>query len=87
MMQEYSWLATIVIGAICGYGAGLIVRGSGLGFIRNVLAGIAGSYVGSLAFAKANIQIAPGIGGTIAIAVIGAVLILTVIGVIRKITA
>jgi uncharacterized membrane protein YeaQ/YmgE (transglycosylase-associated protein family) len=86
-MEQYSFFATIVIGALCGYGAGLIVRGSGMGLIRNILAGIAGSWVGSIMFQKADIQVAPGLGGVIAVAIIGAVVVLTAIGVIRKIVA
>ncbi|MEM7073913.1 MAG: GlsB/YeaQ/YmgE family stress response membrane protein [Pseudomonadota bacterium] len=74
----------ILIGALVGWIASLIAKGGGSGFLGNALIGIGGSYVAFF--------ILPGIGfsldglfGTFVSAVIGAVLLLIVIGLIRKI--
>ena len=46
-------LAALIIGAIAGWLAGLIVRGAGFGLIGNIVVGIIGALGGRLAFAAA----------------------------------
>ena len=41
----FSFIGMIIIGAIAGYIAGLLFKGKGFGFVKNMLLGIAGSVV------------------------------------------
>ena len=55
MLASQSWIAWIVIGAIAGWLAGVLVKGYGYGLIGNIVigilgAGIAGLLAPSLAF-------------------------------------
>ena len=45
-MSLESILIWILLGAVAGWLAGLIVKGHGLGTIGNILVGIAGSFIG-----------------------------------------
>lgn len=75
----------LVIGAIAGFLAGLIVKGYGFGLVGNIVVGIVGAFVGSWLFPRLGI----GFGGDpivaqIITATIGAVILLLVIGVLRR---
>ena len=39
-------LYTLIIGAVCGYIADVLMRDNGFGIIVNIIIGIAGSFVG-----------------------------------------
>ena len=41
---------TIIVGAISGYLAGMLLRGKGFGFLLNILIGIIGGVIGGLIF-------------------------------------
>jgi uncharacterized membrane protein YeaQ/YmgE (transglycosylase-associated protein family) len=83
-METSSIITIILIGAICGWLAGLIVRGYGLGLVGNIVVGICGSFLGTLVFTKLNVHVAAGLGGAIITGVAGAVLVLVALGVVRK---
>lgn len=75
----------LVIGGIAGWLAGLIVRGFGFGILGNIVVGILGAFVGSWALPKVGIVLSAGIVGSILNAMIGAVIILVLIGLIRRV--
>lgn len=70
----------IIIGAIIGYIAGLLMRGGGFGLIGNIVVGIIGSFVGGWLSTQFNIQIGEGLVNTIATGVIGAAVVLFIAG-------
>ena len=78
-------LYTIIIGAICGYIADALMKNNGYGLLINIIIGIAGSFVGSWAFAKLGLTINVGnsILNQIIIGASGAIIILFVLGLIR----
>ena len=41
-----SFIAWLVVGAIAGWGAGLVMSGRGFGILGNILVGIVGSFIG-----------------------------------------
>ena len=78
-------LYTIIIGAIIGWLAGQLWKGHGFGIVGNIIVGILGSVVGGWVFGKTGISI----GGdplisTIITGVIGAIVLLFIIGLIKK---
>jgi uncharacterized membrane protein YeaQ/YmgE (transglycosylase-associated protein family) len=77
-------LAALVIGAIAGWLAGLIVRGAGFGLIGNMVIGIIGALVASWVLPQLHIQLASGTLGAIVDATIGAVIILVVLSLVKR---
>ena len=77
-------LAVLVIGAIAGWLAGLIVRGAGFGLIGNIVIGIIGAFVASWLLPQLGVKF----GGTwmsdIVNATIGAVIVLVILSLVRR---
>jgi uncharacterized membrane protein YeaQ/YmgE (transglycosylase-associated protein family) len=83
-------LSWIVVGLIAGWLAGLIMKGSGFGFLGNIIVGVIGGLLGGW-IASSLLHIGPGMSGinlgSILIAFLGAVvliLILRLLGLGRK---
>jgi uncharacterized membrane protein YeaQ/YmgE (transglycosylase-associated protein family) len=74
----------IVVGAIAGWLAGLIVKGTGFGLIGDIIVGIIGAFIGGWLLGHLGILIAGGIVGAIINATIGAVVLLLVLRLIRR---
>ncbi len=66
-------IITILIGALCGWLAGKIFKGGGLGTILNIIVGIGGGWLGSWLLGGI---IGNGIIGQIIMGTVGAILIL-----------
>ncbi|WP_398470027.1 GlsB/YeaQ/YmgE family stress response membrane protein [Tardiphaga sp.] len=77
-------LAALLIGAIAGWLAGLIVRGAGFGLIGNIVVGIIGALVAGWLLPKLNVTLATGTLGSILDATVGAVVVLVVLSLIRR---
>lgn len=76
-------LIPILIGALVGWIASLIAKGSGSGLLGNILLGIGGSLVASYLLPAIGLPLSGIVGGFIA-SIIGAILLIVVIGLIRK---
>jgi uncharacterized membrane protein YeaQ/YmgE (transglycosylase-associated protein family) len=76
-------LYIILVGAVAGFFAGLIVKGRGLGFLMNLLIGIIGALVGGWLLGALGVT-AYGLLGNIISATIGAVILLLIINLLRK---
>ncbi|MCU7837201.1 MAG: GlsB/YeaQ/YmgE family stress response membrane protein [gamma proteobacterium symbiont of Taylorina sp.] len=83
-MEAQGLIMIILVGAIAGWLAGLIMKGKGMGFIINALLGIVGASVGNYLFSLIGFSIAGGLIGTIFTSTTGAVVLLFIIGVLRK---
>jgi len=70
----------LVIGGVAGWLAGLIVKGYGLGLIGNIAVGIAGAIIAGWLLPHIGFVLLGGILAKILNAVIGAVILLLVIG-------
>ena len=77
-------LYVLFIGLIAGAIAGLIVRGEGFGCLLNIIVGIAGAWIGHWMLPELGIFIYGGFWGNLLTAVIGAVVLLVLLGIIRK---
>jgi uncharacterized membrane protein YeaQ/YmgE (transglycosylase-associated protein family) len=80
-----SLLVFLLVGAIAGWLAGLIVRGFGFGLIGNIVVGIIGALVAGYLFPRLGIGLPGGMIGEILSAVVGAVIVLVIIGLIRRV--
>ena len=78
-----SFLMFLVIGAVAGWLAGQLMKGSGYGLWINLLLGIAGAFVGGFLFQLLGIG-GDGIIMSMIAAVVGAVVLLFVIGKMKK---
>ena len=72
----------LLIGALAGYIAGLIMKGSGFGPAGNILVGIVGAFLGGFLFRLLGI-VAFGLLGQLIFAVLGALLFLWLLTFIR----
>ena len=77
-------LIIIVIGAVAGWLAGQIVRGMGFGLIGNIVVGIVGAFIAGWLLPRIGIVIGGGMIGSIINATIGAVVLLVILGLIRR---
>jgi uncharacterized membrane protein YeaQ/YmgE (transglycosylase-associated protein family) len=77
-------LIILVVGAVAGWLAGLIVRGAGFGLIGDIIIGIIGAFIAGWLFPRLGIHIMSGMIGAIIHATIGAVILLLVIRLIRR---
>jgi uncharacterized membrane protein YeaQ/YmgE (transglycosylase-associated protein family) len=80
-----SLLVFLLVGAIAGWLAGLIVRGFGFGLIGNIVVGIIGALVAGYLFPRLGIGLPGGLIGEILSAAVGAVIVLVIIGLIRRV--
>ncbi len=76
----------LVIGAIAGWLAGLIMKGYGFGLAGNIVVGIIGAFIAGWLLPRIGFVLVGGIVAEIVNAVIGAVILLLVIGFFKKAT-
>jgi uncharacterized membrane protein YeaQ/YmgE (transglycosylase-associated protein family) len=74
----------LVIGAIAGFLAGLIITGYGFGTVGNIIVGILGALVGGALLPRLGLFTGGDIVGQIISATLGAVLLLFLIGLVRR---
>ncbi|MGX5840023.1 GlsB/YeaQ/YmgE family stress response membrane protein [Mesorhizobium sp. ArgA1] len=79
-----SLLIFIIIGAIAGWLAGLIVSGFGFGLIGNIVVGIIGAFIAGWLFPRLGFAIGGGILAAIINATIGAVILLVLVKVLKR---
>jgi len=77
-------IAWLVVGLIAGWLAGLVMKGGGYGIIGDIVIGIIGAFIGGWLFSTLGIATPfGGMGGTIFVAFIGAVVLLFILRLIR----
>jgi uncharacterized membrane protein YeaQ/YmgE (transglycosylase-associated protein family) len=74
----------LIIGAVAGWLAGLIVRGVGFGLIGNIVVGIVGAFIANWLLPRLGILIGGGMIASIINATIGAVVLLVIVGLIKR---
>ncbi len=83
-MDPIGILVWLAIGAVSGWLAGQLVKGSGFGLLGNIIVGIAGAFLGGWLFTQFGASAGGGLIGSIITAVVGAVVLLFLISLIRK---
>ena len=75
----------LAIGALAGWLAGQIVKGHGYGLLSNIVIGIAGSVIGGHLLGFFGIAAGSGLAGSIMTATLGAIALLFLIGLIKRV--
>jgi len=79
-MSAETLLVILLIGAIAGWLAGQIVRGTGFGLVADIALGIVGAFIGTWLLPQLGIRVGTGIVSAIIAATIGAILLLVILG-------
>ena len=77
------WIGAIILGAIAGWLAGYITKGSGYGLLVNIIIGIVGGLLGGWIFALVGLAHTNIIGQLIS-SVVGAMVLLWIISLFRR---
>ena len=83
-MAVEALIIILIIGAIAGWLAGLIVRGMGFGLLGNIVVGIVGAFIANWLLPQIGIVIGGGMIAAVINATIGAVILLFAIGLIKR---
>ena len=83
-MSLEALIVLIIVGAIAGWLAGIIVKGMGFGLVGNIIVGIVGAFIGSWLLGYLGVHIGGGFVGSIINATIGAVILLFVISLVKR---
>ncbi len=82
-MSLESILIFLVIGAIAGWLAGVIMKGGGFGLAGDIVIGIIGAFIGGVLFRFLGVA-AGGFVGSIMIALVGAIVLLFILRLVRR---
>ena len=74
----------LIVGAIAGWLAGLIVKGFGFGLIGNIVIGIVGAFVAGFILPRLGLGFGGGFLISIVHATIGAVIVLVLIKIVKQ---
>ncbi len=74
----------LIVGAIAGWLAGLVVKGYGFGLLGNIVVGIVGAFIAGWLLPKVGIFIGGGVIANIINALIGAIILLLLIRVVKS---
>ena len=83
-MGVESLLVFLIVGAIAGWLAGVLVKGFGFGLIGNIVVGIVGALIAGWLFPFLGVSLGTGIVAAIIHATIGAVILLVLLRLIRS---
>jgi uncharacterized membrane protein YeaQ/YmgE (transglycosylase-associated protein family) len=81
-----SLLVFLIVGAVAGWLAGVIVKGHGFGLVGNIVVGIIGAFLAGWLLPMVGLAIGGGIVAAIINALIGAVILLFLIGLFKRAT-
>lgn len=79
-------IAWLVIGVIAGALAGMVVRGGGFGFVRDVIVGLVGAVIGGLLLhaVRGGAHTSPSFALELLVAFIGAVILLVLVKAVAR---
>ena len=84
-MTMESLLILLLVGAVVGWLAGLIVRGYGFGLIGNIVVGIIGALVASWLLPRLGVSLGGSALRDIVNATIGAIIVLVILSLVRRV--
>jgi uncharacterized membrane protein YeaQ/YmgE (transglycosylase-associated protein family) len=82
--MQHGIIAWLIIGAIAGWLAGVLVKGGGFGLIVDIIVGIVGAFIGGWLAGLLGIHIGAGMISSIITAIVGAVILLFIIRLFRR---
>ena len=83
-MDATAIVVLLIVGAIAGWLAGQIVKGSGFGLVGDIVVGIVGAVIAGWLLPTLGIPLGGGIIGAIISALIGAIILLVIIRLVKR---
>ncbi|MDY6998824.1 MAG: GlsB/YeaQ/YmgE family stress response membrane protein [Actinomycetota bacterium] len=83
-LTSVGWLGYVIIGALAGWIAGKIVKGSGSGILMNIVIGVVGALIGGFLLSFFLDTAGGGWWFTLFTAVLGSVILLWLVGLVQK---
>jgi uncharacterized membrane protein YeaQ/YmgE (transglycosylase-associated protein family) len=80
-----SFIIWIIVGAIAGWLAGMVVKGGGFGLIGDIVVGIVGAIIAGWLLPQLGIVIGSGFVAAVIDAFIGAVILLVIIKLVKRV--
>jgi len=77
-------LIWLLVGAVAGWLAGVIVKGGGFGLVGDIAVGIIGAFLGGWLLPRLGIHLGVGLVAIIISATIGAVVLLLILRLVRR---
>jgi uncharacterized membrane protein YeaQ/YmgE (transglycosylase-associated protein family) len=85
MFEAQSLIVVIIIGLIAGFLAGKIMKGSGFGIVGDIIVGVIGAFIGSWLWGLLHLpSLGPWWLTAIVSATVGALILLFVIGLVKR---
>jgi len=82
-MEITDLIIFLVIGAVAGWLAGVIMKGGGYGLVGDIIVGVIGSLIGGWLFGLLGIAVG-GLIGSIIAAVVGAIILIAILRLIKR---
>jgi uncharacterized membrane protein YeaQ/YmgE (transglycosylase-associated protein family) len=79
-----SLIVFLIVGAVAGWLAGLLVKGYGFGLIGNIVVGIVGALIAGWLFPALGLQLGSGILAAIIHSTIGSVILLVLLRLVKQ---
>src|SRR3984957_3788880 len=83
-MDAQSLIIWLIVGAIAGWLAGMVVKGGGFGLIGDIIVGIIGALIAGWLLPQLGFVIGGGLIGAIIDAFIGAVILLIILRLLKR---
>ncbi|MFC5472663.1 GlsB/YeaQ/YmgE family stress response membrane protein [Paraherbaspirillum soli] len=77
-------IAWLIVGAIAGWLAGILVKGGGFGLVVDIIVGIVGAFIGGWLAGLLGIHVGGGFLSSIVTATVGAVILLFIVRLIKR---
>jgi len=74
----------LLIGAVAGWLAGLIMGGGGYGLIGDIVIGVIGGFIGGYLFRFLNLSAGSGWLGSLVTALVGAIILIAVVRTLKR---
>jgi uncharacterized membrane protein YeaQ/YmgE (transglycosylase-associated protein family) len=85
-MEAQSIIIWLIVGAIAGWLAGMVVKGGGFGLIGDIVVGIIGAVIAGWLLPRIGIVLGVGLIAAVIDAFIGAVILLIVLRLVKRFT-
>jgi uncharacterized membrane protein YeaQ/YmgE (transglycosylase-associated protein family) len=83
-MDIQSIIIWLIVGAVAGWLAGLVVKGGGFGLIGDIVVGIIGAVIAGWLLPRLGIALGSGVVAAIIDAFIGAVILLVIVKLVKR---
>jgi uncharacterized membrane protein YeaQ/YmgE (transglycosylase-associated protein family) len=83
-MDTHGIIMWLIIGAIAGWLAGILVKRGGYGLIGDVVVGIVGAFIGGWLAGVLGLNIGGGLIASIITATVGAILLIVILRLIKR---